>query len=92
MPELVRWYIADQLLEPTELLNDILEGRVSTWVEELRAIRGATRLSWRLMKEINRNILSIPEAVAYNAYHAILDVRLWRRWRQLQASYSANRN
>ena len=50
IPELVQWYIADQLLEPTERLNELLEGRVSSWVEELREIRGTTRLSWRILK------------------------------------------
>ena len=76
IPEIVRWYIADQLLEPTERLDELLEGKISTWVEELRDIRGRTRLSWRLLKELNRTILSIPEGLAYEAYHAILDVRL----------------
>jgi hypothetical protein len=84
IPELVRWYIADQLLEPTERLNELLKGRVSSWVEELRAIRGKSRLTWRILAEVNRTILSVPEGLAYEAYHAVLDVRLWLRWRQLQ--------
>jgi hypothetical protein len=87
IPELVRWYIADQLLEPTERLNELLEGRVSSWVEEMRTIRGKTRLSWRILRELNRTILSAPEKLAYKAYHAVLDVRLRRRWRQLQAAH-----
>jgi hypothetical protein len=91
IPEVVRWYIADQLLEPTEELNHILDGQVSGWVEELLAIRGGTRLTWRILRELNRTLLSVAETVAYNAYHAVLDVRLWRRWRQLEAFLSANR-
>jgi len=87
IPELVRWYIADQLLEPTERLNELLEGRISTWVDEMRRIRGRTRLSWRILRELNRTILSVPEGLAYEAYHAVLDVRLWRRWRRLQAAH-----
>jgi hypothetical protein len=87
IPELVQWYIADQLLEPTERLNELLQGRVSSWVDEMRAIRGKTRLSWRILKEINRTILSVPEGLAYEAYHAVLDVRLWRRWRRLRAAH-----
>jgi Sulfotransferase family len=86
IPELVKWYIADQLLEPTERVNELLEGRVSNWVEELRTVRGNTRLSWRILRELNRTILSVPERLAYEAYHAILDVRLWRRWQQFQAT------
>jgi hypothetical protein len=92
IPELVRWYVADQLLEPTERLNELLEGRVSSWVDELRTIRGKTRLSWRILREINRTILSAPERLAYEAYHAFLDVRLWRRWRRLQTSYLSGIN
>jgi len=88
IPELVRWYIADQLLESTERLNELLNGRVSNWVGELREIRGRRRLSWRILKTINRNILSRPEGLAYEAYHAILDVRLSRRWRRLQTTHS----
>ena len=86
MPELVRWYIADQLLEPTETLNEILKGRVSSWVDEMRTIRGKTRFSWRILKELNRNILSVPEALLYQAYHLMLDVRLWRRWQYLRST------
>ncbi len=86
IPELVRWYIADQLLEPTETLNQLLEGRVTSWVDEMRAIRGKTRLSWRILKGLNRNVLSLPETLAYTAYHFVLDVRLWRRWQHLQTA------
>ena len=90
IPELVRWYIADQLLGQTEQLNQVLDGRVSSWVAELRNIRGKTRLSWRVSKEINRTILSVPQRLAYEAYHAVLNIRLSRRWRQLQASFASN--
>jgi hypothetical protein len=90
IPEIVQWYIADRLLEPTERLNESLQGRVSQWVDEMRAIRGKTRLSWRILKEVNRTILAVPERLAYEAYHAVLDLRLWFRWRQFQKSYSSD--
>ena len=92
IPEVVRWYIADRLLEPTERLNELLEGQVSTWVDEMRTIRGKTRLSWRVLRDLNRSLLSFPERLAYEAYHAVLDVRLWLRWRQLQRSYFSDDN
>ena len=92
VPALVQWYIADQLLEPTERLNDLLEGRVSSWVDELRNIRSGTRLSWRLLRELNRRILSVPERLAYEAYHTVLDVRLWRRWRRFQTNQLRSNN
>jgi len=89
IPEVVQWYIADRLLEPTERLNEFLDGRVSSWVEEMRTIRGKTRLSWQFLREINRTMLSVPERLAYEGYHAVFDVRLWWRWRQLQSLLSA---
>ena len=87
IPEVVQWYIADRLLEPTERLNNLLGGQVSSWVDEMRTIRGKTRLSWRVLGELNRMLVSVPEGLAYEAYHAVLDLRLWLRWRQLQRSY-----
>jgi len=88
IPEVVEWYIASRLLESTERLNEVLEGRVSSWVNEMRTIRGKTRLSWQILKEVNRAVLSVPERVAYEAYHAVLDARLWSRWQRLQRSYA----
>jgi hypothetical protein len=88
----VQWYIADQLLEPTERLNKLLEGRIASWVDEVREIRGKTRLSWRILREVNRAVLSVTEKLAYGAYHAVLDVRMWLRWQRLQTSYVSDRN
>jgi hypothetical protein len=92
IPELLQWYIGDRLLEPTERLNQVLDGRVSNWVQELRDIRGQTRLSWRMLKALNRAILSVPESLAYEAYHVVLDMRLWRRWRRLRSAYDADKD
>jgi len=88
----VQWYIADRLLKSTERLNELLDGRVSNWVDEMRTIRGRTRLSWRILRELNRTVLSVPERLAYETYHAALDVRLWWRWRQLEKAYRSNDN
>ena len=90
IPEVVEWYIADQLLESTECLDHFLNGRVSHWVDELRTIRGKTQLSWRILREVNRKLLSIPEKLAYEAYHLLLDARFWARWQQLERSYGAH--
>lgn len=89
IPELMEWYIADRLLNTTERLNQLLDGRVSNWVDEMHAIRGKTRLTWRILKELNRTLLSLPEKLAYETYHSVLDVRLWLRWRRLQRRVSA---
>jgi hypothetical protein len=87
IPEVVQWYIADRFLQPTERLNELLEGRVSSWVDDMRSIRGRARASWRILREVNRTMLAVPERLAYEAYHAVLDLRLWFRWRQFQKSY-----
>jgi hypothetical protein len=92
IPEVVQWYVADRMLESTERLNAFLNGRISSWVEEMRTIRGKTRLSWQILKEVNRKVLSVPERLAYEAYHTVLDVGLRLRWRQLQRAYSTNSN
>ena len=92
IPEVVQWYIADRLLTSTERLNEVLDGRVSNWVDEMHTIRGRTRLSWRLLREVNRAVLAVPERLAYETYHAALDVRLWWRWRQLEKAYRSNDN
>jgi hypothetical protein len=84
IPEVVQWYVADRLLEPTERLNRLLEGRISNWVDEMRSIKERTRLSWRILRDLNRSLLSLPERLAYEAYDAVRDVRLWVRWRELQ--------
>jgi hypothetical protein len=90
IPEVVQWYIADRLLEPTKRLNELLQGRVSSWVEDMRTIRSKTRLSWRILKEMNRTLLAPPERLAYEAYHAVLDLKFWLRWRRLQKSYGSD--
>jgi hypothetical protein len=90
IPEVVEWYIADRLLEPTERLNELLQGRVSSWIEDMRTIRGNTRLSWRILGEMNQTLLAPPERLAYEAYHAVLDLKFWLRWRRLQKAYISN--
>lgn len=92
IPELMHWYMADQLLEPTERLNDLLKGQVSNWVDEMRVIRGKTRLNWKILKEVNRAMLSLPERLAYESYHAMLDVKMWLRWQQLQRALLSKNN
>jgi len=84
IPEVVQWYIADRLLKPTERLNELLGGRVSSWLDEMRTIRGKARPSWRILREVNRTVLSVPERLVYSAYHIVRDVRLWWRWREFE--------
>jgi Sulfotransferase family len=90
IPEVVHWYMADQLLEPTEQLNNLLDGQVSEWVEDLRSLSGRTQPSWRILREVNQKLLSVPERLAYEGYHAALDAKMWLRWRGLRGSYAAS--
>jgi hypothetical protein len=92
IPELVRWYIADRLFKPTERLNELLQGQVSRWVDDLREIGAQGRFSWRLLKYLNRAVLSIPETLAYEAYHVALDTRLLLRWKQLRSVYPSQQD
>ena len=88
IPEVVRCYIADRLLKPTEQLNEMLEGRVTNWVEEMRVLRSRRRPGWKLLEAVNRILFALPERTAYEAYHAALDVRLCLRWRRIRAELS----
>src|SRR5438067_1247995 len=54
---------------------------------DMRTIRGKVRLSWRILKALNLALLSVPERLGYEVYHAALDARLWRRWQHFQRSY-----
>jgi Sulfotransferase family len=83
IPETLQAYIADRLLSPTERLNEMLQGRVTHWVEEMQALRRKLRPGWRILKELNRVLLALPQRCAYEAYHVTLDVRFWMRWRRL---------
>jgi hypothetical protein len=83
MPEIVRWYVAEQWLEPMERLNDQLDGRISHWVAELRELSSGRHMSWRLIREVNRHLLSLPERLAFSSYDIKRDVHLWLRWRKL---------
>jgi hypothetical protein len=58
--------------------EEIARWKVSSCLQELRDIRARTRLRYRMLKEVNRTILCMPEGLAYDAYHAVLDVRLWQ--------------
>lgn len=92
IPEIVQWCIADRLLKPTERLNEFLEGRVSSWVEEMLAIRGKVRPGYRIISELNRTLLSLPERLAYEAYHTFIDLELLVRWHRIHKSYRGSRS
>lgn len=70
MPDIFRWYVSCQWLESTKRLNELLDGRVSHWVETMAQDASRSTFSRRLLREFNRSILSLPEKLAYAAYDA----------------------
>lgn len=83
LPEFLKWYIAEECLEPTKRLNEKLGGRVTHWVNELLEVSRGKRMTWRIRKQVNQFLLSVPERLAYQVYDAGRDLRLWLRWRRL---------
>ena len=85
MPEELRWYLAKQYEASVVQLNELLGGRVSHWVEGIRAAAGSGRASWRLRRAVNKAAGSVPERVAYCVYNTIREARLCRRFDALLA-------
>jgi hypothetical protein len=88
MPEMLRWYLAVQWQEPMRRLNARLEGRISHWVDELDTLAREGRLSWRVQRQVNRFVMSMPERLAFATYDRWRDARLARRWRSLLGEYA----
>jgi hypothetical protein len=86
MPDVFRWYVSSQWLESTRQLNDALGGRVSHWVDAMAQAAGGRTVSRRLLRELNRCVLSLPERLAYAAYDARRNAALVRRLRELTRS------
>ncbi len=83
IPECLKCYIAQLWLEPTKRLNELLQGKVSHWVDDLLQWAGRRSLSLRVLSQVNKYLLMVPETVAYGVHDSIRDIRLWWRWRQL---------
>lgn len=88
IPEIIHWYMAYQLLPGTERLNRLLNGTVSNWVVELRDVAAQSRPGWRILREVNRALIALPERIAYESYHVFIDVRMRQRWHQLRRAYA----
>jgi len=84
MPEMIGWYLSRQWLEPTQRLNELLGGRVTPWVEEMRA-RSEGRISWRLLRALNRGLYAAPYLALYAPFAAWREQRFQSRWRALGA-------
>jgi hypothetical protein len=85
MPEFMRWLLATQWLEPTRRLNAKLDGMVDSWVKEMEEIAGKrVPGNWKLRRFAYRQLLSLPERLAYEVYEAQRELRLWRRNRVIE--------
>lgn len=85
MPEFMRWLLATQWLEPTRRLNAKLDGMVDSWVKEMEEIAGkCVPGSWKLRRFAYRQLLSLPERLAYEVYEAQRELRLRRRNRVIE--------
>ena len=81
----MRWLLATQWLEPTRRLNAKLDGMVDSWVKEMEEIAGKrVPGSWKLRRFAYRQLLSLPERLAYEVYEAQRELRLWRRNRVIE--------
>lgn len=89
MPPILRWYLSRQWLESTRRLNDAFEGRMSHWVEAMTADAGRSTLSWRVFRELNRRIITVPKRMAYRAYDLHRSHALVRKLREIQANLGA---
>jgi hypothetical protein len=69
-------------------LNARLEGRISHWVDELDTLAREGRLNWRVQRQVNRLVMSMPERLAFAIYDRWRDARLARRWRSLLGEYA----
>jgi hypothetical protein len=83
MPAAFRWYLTREWLEPTRRLNDALDGRVSHWVAEMEQVAAEVTPSRRMLRLVNRTILSLPDRLAYAAYDARRNAALERRFHEL---------
>jgi len=85
MPEFMRWLLATQWLEATRRLNAKLDGMVDGWVKEMEEIAGKrVPGSWKLRRFAYRQLLSLPERLAYEVYEAQRELRLRRRNRVIE--------
>jgi len=89
MPDIIRWYLAKQWLDPLRRLNDMLGGQVSHWVADAEAAAREARPGWALQRDLNRLVLAMPEKIAYGAYDAMRDVKLKRRCAAILAEHRA---
>jgi hypothetical protein len=82
-PPLVRWYLARDYRGEVRQLNDLLGGRVTRWLTALDQTSAEAPLSWRVVRAVNKWVLSVPEKLAYAGYDAWRDLRLAARSRAI---------
>jgi hypothetical protein len=89
VPPLIRWYLAMDYREQVRQLNDLLGGRVTHWLTTMDRMLADAPLSWRVVRGLNRWVLSVPEKIAYAAYDGWRDLRLAARSREVLLARAA---
>jgi hypothetical protein len=83
VPPMVRWYLAQDYSEAVRRLNDLLAGRVTKWLTAIDQTMAEAPLTWRMLRSVNKWVLSVPEKIAYAGYDSWRDLRLASRSREI---------
>jgi hypothetical protein len=87
LPDSLRWHLAKQWLEPTQRLNERLNGRVDHWVTQMKQITARpVPLSWRAMRTAHRAVVRWPKRIAFVAYDTAREHRLSRAYQRITPS------
>ena len=83
IPDEFRWFLSKEWLPSIRRLNERLDGRVDSWVQQMEAsVRGGTA-SWRFRRQLNRLALSMPEKIAFAGYDRLRQRKLDAGWKQM---------
>lgn len=74
MPEIVRWYLAKQLLSPTVELQSVIDQSVDHWIQDLELYAKQGKASWHINRFIIQNIAALPERFLYALFDQGRDI------------------
>jgi hypothetical protein len=83
IPDELRWFLSMEWLPRMRQLNQRLDGRIDSWVTDMeQASRGGSP-GWKLKRQLNRLIFSMPEKIAYAGYERLKQRKLDKKWKQM---------
>ena len=93
LPDSLRWHLAKQWLEPTQRLNDRLEGQVNHWVRQMQDITARPApLSWRTLRTVHRTMFRWPKRAAFGAFHLAREAKLAKAYRRIAIQVDQRRS